>query len=334
MKALIDKSLKAFIGMFAFAALLLVSQRVSAQSFSAQLSDKDIPVSEFNSLNVADDFEVTVTRGAYGVRLTVDKDLSPYVEVYVKSKTLNLIFNEKSVPKELKKIYKGKNALKPIFRAVVYVPELQSVSLSDNATLTALEEFTASQFELNATGKSQVTSLSVSASSAKVNLKKNATAALILKTDRGVEAGVDNSANLKMSFTGKELALNAEGSSVVVVDGPCQSLNLFTSGSSQVTVSSETEKVNLTTEGSSKLVLSGKAREMTVKGSRNSTVDAFNLPVETVDADLSNSSSVTVNVSKYVEVNLVGGSSLYYNGSPEFKIEKIVKSTLAPFGTK
>jgi hypothetical protein len=73
---------------------------------------------------------------------------------------------------------------------------------------------------------------------------------------------------------------------------------------------------------------------MLVKGSRSSVVDAFSMPVEKVDATLSNSSSVTVSVSKQVFANLVGGSSLYYSGSPEFRIEKIVKSTLAPYGTK
>ena len=73
---------------------------------------------------------------------------------------------------------------------------------------------------------------------------------------------------------------------------------------------------------------------MKVRGSRSSSVDAFAMPLEKVEANLSNSSSVTVSVSKQVSVNLVGGSSLYYSGTPTFQIEKIVKSTLAPYGTK
>ena len=335
MKNLKDKSLMAIIGMVAFAALaLFVPQRAAAQSLSAQLSDKEIMVSEFNALNVSDDFEVTISRGAYGVRLTVDKELSPYVEVYVRSKTLYVSYDEKSVPKELKKLYKGKGSLTPVFRVVAYTPELKSVSLSDNATLTGVEEFTTDEFELTAVGKSQVKNLSVTASSAKVILKKNAIASLLLKTDRGVEVATDGSANLKLSFTGKELALNADGSSVVVADGPCRSMNLMTGGSSQVSVNSDTEDVDLTTEGSSKLTLTGKASEMKIKGSRSSVVDAFAMPLEKVEANLSNSCSVTVSVSKQVYANLVGGSALYYSGTPVFQIEKIVKSTLAPYGTK
>ena len=73
-----DNSLKAIIGMIAFAAVLLgASQRVAAQSLSAQVTDKDIMVSEFNAVNVSDDFDVTISRGTYGVRLTVDKERLP-----------------------------------------------------------------------------------------------------------------------------------------------------------------------------------------------------------------------------------------------------------------
>ena len=121
---------------------------------------------------------------------------------------------------------------------------------------------------------------------------------------------------------------------MVVADGPTKALNLATGGSSQVSVNSDTEKLDLTTEGSSKLTLTGKAVEMKVKGSRSSVVDAFAMPLETVEATLSNSSTVTVTVSKTVYANLVGGSALFYSGTPEFKIEKIVRSTLAPYGTK
>ena len=330
-----DNSLKAIIGMIAFVAVLVFApQRAAAQSLSAQLTDKDIMVSEFNAVNVSDDFDVTVSRGTYGVRLTVDKELAPYVEVYVRSKVLYISYDEKAVPKELRKVYRGKGGLTPTFRVVAYTPELQAVTLSDNAILTGVEEFAANEFELTMAGKSQVRNLSIAAASARVSMKKNAVANLNLKTDRGVEVNTDNNANLKLTFTGRELVLTSDGSSVVVADGPTKSLNLATGGSSQVSVTSNTEKVQVTSEGSSKLTLTGKAEEMEVKGSRSSTVDAFAMPLEEVEADLSNSSSVTVSVSKKVSVNLVGGSALYYSGSPEFKIEKIVKSTLAPYGTK
>lgn len=335
MKKLICTPLAGLAAAVALVAVLaLAPQRLSAQSQSAQLSDKEIPVSEFNSLNVSDDFEVTLSRGPYGVRLTVDKDLAPYVEVYVKAKTLYLSYDEKAVPKELKKLYRGRNGLTPVFRVVAYTPELRSVTLDDNASFIGVEEFVCPDFELTAAGKSQVKNLSVSANSARINLKKNARATLSVRSQRGVEVSADNNANVKLTATGNELTINSEGSSVVVASGPCEALNVLSSGSSQVTVTSDTKKVNLTTEGSSKVILSGKAESLQVKGTRSSTVDAYSLPVEEVEADLAGSSNVTVSVSRKAEVTLVGGSALFYSGSPEFKINKIVKSTLAPYGTK
>ena len=335
MKQLICTSLAGLAGTVALVAVLaLAPQRLSAQSRAAQLSDKEIAVSEFNSLNVSDDFEVTLSRGPYGVRLTVDKDLAPYVEVYVKAKTLYLSYDEKAVPKELKKQYRGRNGLTPVFRVVAYTPELRSVSLEDNASFIGVEEFVSPDFDLTATGKSQVKNLSVSANSARINLKKNARATLSIRSQRGVEVTTDNNANVKLTSTGSELTIHSEGSSIVVASGPSEALNIESSGSSQVTVTSDTQDVNLTTEGSSKVVLSGKALSMKVKGSRSSTVDAYSLPIEEVVADLAGSSNVTVSVSKKADVTLVGGSALYYSGSPEFTINKIVKSTLAPYGTR
>ena len=317
MKRLIDKSLKAIIGMIAFVAVMLAaSGSLRAQALSTKLTDKQIPVSEFNSLNVSDDFEVTLAQGAYGVRLTVDQDLAPYVEVYVKAKTLYLSYDEKAVPKELRKLYKGRNGLTPVFRVVSYTPEIQSIALSDNASFIGVEEFVAPKFELTAIGKSQVKNLSVSASSAKIILKKNAQAVVTVKSERGVEVNTDNGSNLKLTFTGDELAVNAEGSSVLVASGgPCSLMDVMSSGSSQVSITADAEKVNLTTEGSSKVVLTGQGKEMTVKGTRSSSVDAFSMPVRTVEANLSGA-TVTVIVEKEVWVTLVSGASLNYSGTP------------------
>jgi len=313
---------------------VLASPLLQAQSLSAKLTDKQIPVSEFNSLNVSDDFEVTLARGAYGVRLTVDEQLAPYVEVYVKAKTLFLSYDEKSVPKELRKLYKGRNGLTPVFRVTAYTPEIQSISLSDNATFIGVEEFLSSQFELTAIGKSQVKNLSVSASTAKIILKKNAQAVVSVRSERGVEVNTDNNSNLKLTFTGNELAVNSEGSSVLVASGgPCSVMNIFSAGSAQVSVTADADRVDLTTEGSSRVVLTGRGETMTVKGTRSSSVDAYSMPVKTVDVNLSGASA-TVNVDKEVKVTLVSGASLYYSGTPVFQIDKIVKSTLAPYGTK
>ena len=43
---------------------------------------------------------------------------------------------------------------------------------------------------------------------------------------------------------------------------------------------------------------------------------------------------MNVNASDEIKVELVSGGELYYSGDPDFKIVKVIKSTLAPVGTK
>ena len=335
MKMLNGNSLKAVIGMIAFAVAALVSpQRSAAQIPSSLVMDKDVVVTEFNALNVSDDFEVTLTRGAYGAHITVDKELAPYVEVYVRSRTLFINFDEKAVPKDLRKLYRGRNGLTATFRVIVYAPDIKNITLADYAILTGTDDFVSTDFELAAAGKSQVKSLSITAATAKISLKKNAAANLMVRADRSVEVSTDNNSTLDLSYDTETLTLLSAGSSVVNADGPCVNLNLTTAGSSQVKISSETEVVDITAEGSSLVTLNGKAYDLKVQGVRNASVDALAMPLETVDANMANSSSVLVDASKSIHANLVGGSALYFTGNPTIEIEKIIKSTLAPYGTK
>ena len=329
-----NKRMYAVIGMMASVILLLAAIPASAQTMASQLEEKELPVSEFNSLDVQNDFEVTLAKGAYGVKVTVDKILSPYIQVYVKSRTLYLAYDVKSVPKDIKKMYKGKNAPTPVFRAIVYLPELSSVSLSDNATLSGTDEFASSRFDLTLIDKAQVKTLSVIADAAHVYLKKNAQAVLTLDVAKSLEIAAEGGANVRVTGVADDLAVTTAGSSVMAFSGDARSsVNVSSSNSSQVSLSVRTGKVDLNAEGSSKLTLNGEGTELNVRGIKNSYVDANNFPVQTVHADLAGSSDVVVTVDKEIEATLVGGSSLHYTGKPEFKIGKIIKSTLAPYGT-
>lgn len=331
MNTLKNKFLKALIGMFAFTAVLSLS---AAAQVSGQLDEKEIPLSEFASLNVADDFEVTIAQGAYGIRVTVDSELAPYIEKYVKSKTLYISYDEKSVPKDIKKLYKGKNAPVPVFRVVVYVPVLESITLSDNVTLTGTDTFQAGKFTLELKDKAQVKMLTVNAQSAKIDMRKNTQAVLNLTTERSIEVEAEGNANLKLTLNGKELAVNASSSSVISASGSARSVNVSTAGSSQLNLSVQADRAEITAEGSSKINLSGEGEELKVKASRSATLDGINFHARSCDADLSGSALVNVDVTKSITATLVGGSALYYSGTPEFSIGKIIKSTLAPYGTK
>ena len=313
-----------------FAATLLAFP--AKAQVTTQLEEKTLPVGDFSSISVADDFEVSLVKGAYSVRVTTVKELAPYVQVYVRAKVLYITYDEKSVPKDIKKMFKGKGSPEPVFRAVVYLPELNGVTLANNVTLMSTDEFSGFNFEMNLGDKSQVKSLTVRASNVTVNMKKNAQATVTLKADNRMELNTDGNAVLKLSGQAMELAMNAAGSSEVSAIGDFRSSTLTMGNSATALVSQKSDKAVLQVSGSSNLTLTGDAEQMVVRGDKNALVEANGFTVKKVEANLSGSARVNVTVTELIDATLVGGSSLYYTGTPSIQIGKIIKSTLAPYG--
>ena len=283
-------------------------------------------------VSASGDFEVTLSKGSYGVRLTTDKNLTPYVQVYVRSNTLYLTYDEKSVPKDIKKLYKGKNASQPVFRAVVSMPQLNGIELDDNVILSSAEAFYGSDIVISLTDKAQVRNLTVQGNSITVNMKKNAQAALTLTADKKMEVTTDDKAILKLAEKAREITLNAKGNSDNALSGEGEILNLNLSEKTTSNVSHRTKNAVLNVGGSSKLILTGTGEYLEVKGGKNAEVEAVAFPVKTMKAEL-DGGKVNVAVEKEMNVTLLGGSSLFFTGSPTLIVNKIVKSTLAPAGT-
>lgn len=321
-----------------FSKLLCLAVLASAFAFPSRaqfvnhLEETTLPVGEFTMVSANGDFEVTLSKGSYGVRLTTDKNLTPYVQVYVRSNTLYLTYDEKSVPKDIKKLYKGKNASQPVFRAVVSMPQLNGIELDDNVILSSAEAFYGSDIVISLTDKAQVRNLTVQGNSITVNMKKNAQAALTLTADKKMEVTTDDKAILKLAEKAREITLNAKGNSDNALSGEGEILNLNLSEKTTSNVSHRTKNAVLNVGGSSKLLLNGSGEYLEVKGGKNAEVEAVAFPVKTMKAEL-DGGKVNVAVEKELNVTLLGGSSLFFTGSPTLIVNKIVKSTLAPAGT-
>ena len=321
-----------------FSKLLCLAVLASAFAFPSRaqfvnhLEETTLPVGEFTMVSANGDFEVTLSKGSYGVRLTTDKNLTPYVQVYVRSNTLYLTYDEKSVPKDIKKLYKGKNASQPVFRAVVSMPQLNGINLDDNVILSSAEAFYGSDVVITLTDKAQVRNLNVQGNSITVDMKKNTQAALTLTADKKMEVTTDDKAILKLAEKAREITLNAKGNSDNALSGEGEILNLNLSEKATGNVSHRTKNAVLNVGGSSKLILTGTGEYLEVKGGKNAEVEAVAFPVKTMKAEL-DGGKVNVAVEKEMNVTLLGGSSLFFTGSPTLIVNKIVKSTLAPAGT-
>ena len=323
------------IGTIASVMALSVSVAVAQeqQSFTIQLEDKVLPVSDFNTINVGNDFEVTLDKGECGVRLTVDNALSPYVQVYVRAKTLYIGYDDKSVPKDIKKLYKAKGAAQPTFRAVVTLPELAGITMADNATITSAVEFPGEFFQLNLADKVQVKSLSVISTTATITMTKNAQAVLAVKADDKVEIVNDGNSNLKLSANTNSLLVNANGNTTISIGAETPAANITANNNAKVALATKADVVNTTALGNCTVNLSGETLDLVIRGEKNGSIDADGLLATNVSVNMIGSSKASVNVSEKVDATLVGGSTLFYSGTPNFQIGKIVKSTLAPKGT-
>lgn len=298
-----------------------------------QLEDKTLPVGEFSSVNVDGDFNITLSKGSYSVQVTADRNLMPYVQVYVRAKTLYVSYDEKSVPKDIKKLFKGKDGASPVFRATVSMPELNGIEIQDNVTLYSSEEFSGSNVTLSLNEKSQIQNLSLRANSITVNMKKNAQASLALNADKRIELNTDDKSVLKATGKANDLTVIAKGSSDNSLSGECEDLTLKLSERSNTSISMPvSDKVILDVDGSSKLSLNGKAELLEAKADRNAEVEANGFPVKKMKAELKGG-KLNVNVEKELNVTLEGGSALYFMGTPTLIINKIIKSTLAPAGS-
>ena len=320
--------MKAAIAVAAFAGLQLAA---FAQSQPMKEVTRECP--EFTAINVANDFDVTLCQGnEYLLTLTVDEPLSPYVYAEVKGKILTISYDEKNIPKEIKQQYK-KEKLTPIFRVVITMPILESVTISNNVVLNSTSPFECpDKFELTATDKAQVKMLTVSSRSASLVFLKESKAVLNMNAVYAVELTTEDKADIRITSNCDELVVNSIGSSKVAATNTSYKLNVAAKGSPMVSVSGSCTSAIVNAEGSSKVTVSGKGSSLSLKAAKNSTVDAYGLEVENAIIEMTGSAVVNINASDTVELSVTGGK-LTFGGSPLFKIGKISKASVTPYGT-
>ena len=332
------KLIVALVGMMSLSALYASAQE--QQSLTIEVEEKVIPLkADFNALSVANDFEVTLLQGDCNLKLIVDNNLIEYVRTDIEpaTKTLKISFDDKLVPKDVKKIYKEKNAPKPTFKVVVTMPDIAAISLSDNAVLNSeVEAFPSNIVRINITDKARLGKLSVSGNSAFLGMTKNAQASnLVLAASERVEVSNDGNATIT-AFTAatSNLAVNAAGNAGISVKAESALSNVNLNGNAKLRFEATCENVSAKALGNAKITFTGAiSKSLLITGEKNGEFEADGLMVPDVVANLSGNSKAYVNPTGSLDVTLVGGSTLLYGGTPVIKVGKILKSTLAPKGT-
>lgn len=200
MKRFIVFILSATLGIAAFAQELYPSQ---------MQDEKTYPVGKFASLSVSDNFEVTVQDGSCNVKVTADKALLPYVQVYVREGVLYIQMDTQSIPSDVKKIYKGRNAPTPITRAVVTMPAVYKLLVHKNAVVSSNGPVYADSLHLSLDDKAAVRNLKLQAPYTHVSLSKNAQADFQFNGDV-LEASLAGNSRCKVSGEAGTFSFHSE----------------------------------------------------------------------------------------------------------------------------
>lgn len=283
----------------------------SVVSGFAQTRTIEHEYSEFTSVVASNGFHVNLVKDdIYATRLTVDDALESYVQCYVKAKTLYIGLDEKSIPKDLKKSYKGKNTSDPTLVVTVYAPSINALTLSSDATFSANFTISVPTFDLNLADNCSVENLSIDAPKS-VNLtisKKAKMSSLDIKTGR--------------------LEVSASGNGIITGQISVDALSVISTNSAEVSFTGNMKNSEINASGSSKILLTGRGDKLAVSGKGVSAkVDASGLSVDEATVDVAGL-SVFLNADKSIELNLEKASEVQYSGDPDIEIVKVLNSSI------
>jgi len=289
---------------------------IAGSPMNAQTKVVNHDFSVFTGIDVQDDFEVSISNSDnYSIRLTVSEALTDYIQTYVKAQTLHIFLDTKSIPSDVKKMFKGKNAIKPVLKAVIFMPTINKINMSDNSSINSTTPFeTATSFSLNMSGKTMISNLNIKANSADITMSKNSNADITVSADN-ITASTSGSSNLKLAKSGKELTLDPSGSSIINVSG-------------------NNSKVVVKSSGPSKVSIIGSTTDLSVSGSGSGIIDALGLVTSTASIGVKGSASVTESATDTLTLDISDGCKVIFTGDPKVVITNIKNSSVSRYGVK
>ena len=289
---MIYKYLTAVACTFALSIALAFAQNSSSPSDSS-LTVKSIDLEGISGIQAGDVFRIAYEQSDdCSVEWEVNSDLQDYVEIYAKGGILYFEFNRKGLPYELQKKYRQKDN-KLVLNAIVSVPSLRSITVTDNVVLTSYEgsSVRADSLTVTVSGNADYRDLAVNGSYVTVDASNKADVSIPVSADEVVLIS-SNTANLSASVNCKALTVTGRNSSM--------------------------------------LKAAGKAEKTTVNG-QGREIDLLSLTVPEMEVILSNGCRAYVNAGTLLSLDLKGGSLASFSGDPAIEIVSIQNSSVQHF---
>lgn len=304
------------------AALLSAVMVLGCIGAKAQTVTKSNEFSNFTCIEASSDFEIVIKTGSTcKAEWIVDQMIEDLVQIYQKGNTLIVAFDQKSMTKDQKKYYKGKNAPKKILKATIYTPDLETLKVKDNVHVDASgATFDSKEFTLSMEDETTVNTLTVRAKSVFVETSDKAVANVSAEAPK-VAVKSNKSSRANVNLTGCEtVEVKSDNSCIVDISGNANSVDIQNFGSSKV------------------IVEKGSATSITIT-SKDSTfgsdpeVDATAYTVENAYVSMAGGKAY-VNASKILKLDLKSGSLVSFMDDPSVEIVKVEKSTITHYNGK
>lgn len=239
----------------------------------------------FGAIAVEDAWEVTVIQDSLkrGVKIEYSAFLEEYLKVKQEGNELTIGFtNRLNIPSAT------------VFRAMVYVPTLQSITLTEAAQLTLEGKFFAEQFHVTVDQASVIRG--------------------------GTFIGQDAEIVLDNASTWVDLAAEVERCQVTTQNTSVFKGRILASGS-----------LNLHLDNASRMTLYGdSAPQASASLTSASVLNMLSVEVEDLEIQLNKASEASVNVSGKLHGTLNEASVLYYQGHPDLDLDCDLTSSYRP----
>ncbi len=263
----------------------------------------------FKGVEISGDFKLSyVPSDSYSVKLTVDKLLEEYTKAYVKNGVLHIFVDSKALTPEMKKAFKGRNAIIPVQEAEVTAPTLEELYLADNVSLKPGTEIKGRKILINMTGNTKAEDFRLDTDKAKLVL--------------------GGTASVKADIAADSLSLSASGNSNAEIKNRSRLFLAKTTGATDLVLEGSTLKYQIESESNTRISLSGTADTLAVKAGGTCKVSAKNLAVKISDLTLFGNAKCRISATENLKLDMSGRSSVIYDGKPAIEIVKIVSSTV------
>ncbi|MBO4455301.1 MAG: DUF2807 domain-containing protein [Bacteroidales bacterium] len=278
---------------------------------SAQAVQYSVDLSPFSAVDISGPFEVSLVRGQQPRALiSVLDPYKEYVICSVDAGVLSIGLDEKKVPSDVKRQFRGKGTPDPVYSAIVYVPDLlQAVTMSGKAVLRDTEDvFDKSRTVFTLDGQASVMTLNVSS--------------LVFSLDMRGKSTAD------LKAVCRETSVTLSGSSSLTMDEQTDKSQYNLSGSSKARVKSKTMSFNVIAKANASMTLAGSSDGANYELAGTSEVDASLFEVSDADVRMTSVTRLSVAAANVLRVNLNGGSTLQFLGDPSVVIDNVRSASM------